>query len=151
VLTGGLGHRVGKAREQRRAEAAWRAFIKSGSPSQAAEAQLNLGLLLAQRQDVNGAMAAFQQAIDSGHMEHAPAAALNLGAMLAAAGNGDGATRAYRARTARASSRAIRGMHPRRHAAWACCSMSEATPTVPGPRSGRRSARRTASSQRRRE
>jgi Flp pilus assembly protein TadD len=58
-------------------------------------ATVNLGLLLAEQNDVAGARVAYQRAIDSGHDDQAPRAAFNLGVLLTAQNDVAGARVAY--------------------------------------------------------
>ncbi len=64
------------------AEQAWRKAASSGHADAAPRAARDLGLLLAERDDMEGAKAAYQQAIDSGHADEAPKAVRNLGRLL---------------------------------------------------------------------
>ena len=78
----------------------WReSHVVSLSGREAADAEaaaaLNVGLMLANRQDMEGARSAFQLAIFSGHADHAPHAAFNLGILLAEQGDMEGARAAY--------------------------------------------------------
>ena len=70
-----------------RAQTAFRYAIDSGSDYYAADAAINLGKLLAQKQDYDGARTAFQQAVESRNVNQASRAAVHLGMLDAAHGH----------------------------------------------------------------
>ncbi|MEV1170719.1 tetratricopeptide repeat protein [Nonomuraea sp. NPDC049784] len=86
------------AYQRNRLEDAIAAALKAtASPDrdQAAQAAVNLGVMLAHQGDPEGAQEAYQLAIDSDHPHIMPAAAVNLGALLKKVGDDEGARATY--------------------------------------------------------